>query len=155
CPTTSQANRHYPAQTGTCSVSMLWHVPRSSPSANQPPPCRAAHGKGEETWKRHLAALRGSGILPLCVEAASCRFAPSAISQPRSSCPKPFGVGPFTHSALKFTPRVFTWDILHSALRIGMSVLSAKNRLHGYIAVHQQLSRLQTGYTPVTRLHRC
>jgi len=43
----------------------------------------------------------------------------------------------------------------HSARRIGMSVLSAKNRLHGYIAVHQQLSRLQTGYTPVTRLHRC
>ena len=38
---------------------------------------------------------------------------------------------------------------------IGMNALSAKNRLHGYIVVHQQLSRLQLGYTPVTRLHRC
>jgi len=33
--------------------------------------------------------------------------------------------------------------------------LSAKNRLHGYIVAHQQLGRLQTGYNPVTRLHRC
>jgi len=54
------------------------------------------------------------------------------------------------------------WTLLipHSALRTPHSAmvwiaLSAKNRLHGYIAVHQPLTRLQTGYTPVTRLHRC
>src|SRR5581483_3520416 len=35
------------------------------------------------------------------------------------------------------------------------TALSAKNRLHGYIAVHLYLSRLQAGYTSVTRLHRC
>jgi len=33
--------------------------------------------------------------------------------------------------------------------------LRVENRLHGYIVVHQQLSRLQLGYTPVTQLHRC
>jgi len=36
-----------------------------------------------------------------------------------------------------------------------MVALSAKNRLHGYIVAHQQLSRLQVGYNSVTRLHRC
>ncbi len=30
-----------------------------------------------------------------------------------------------------------------------------ENRLHGYIVVNQQLSRLQVGYNRVTRLHCC
>src|SRR5579871_6869511 len=33
--------------------------------------------------------------------------------------------------------------------------LRAKNRLHGYIVITQQLSRLQVGYNSVTRLHCC
>src|SRR5581483_4478726 len=53
------------------------------------------------------------------------------------------------HSALKFTPRAFSRGTSRwYALRV-------ENRLHGYIVVHQQLSRLQLGYNPVTRLHGC